>query len=131
MLKIATPDIDTEICIRVNTLKKTFSFSDENIIMGSINDTKFKIKEFWIKCVIEHEHHYEVCFDDYKQYENLTLDIPKNSPWIKVSNDEFEIVERIWVFNVPDDSHIKKPMDLLGYTIKDSSDYSSLGQLST
>lgn len=123
MLEIAIPDIDTEICIRVNILKKTFSFSDENIIMGSINDTKSKNKEFSIKGIINHNSHYEVRFDDDNQYENLSLDIPKNSPWIKVSGDEFEIIEKIWTFNVPDDSHIKKPMDLLGYTIKDFSDY--------
>lgn len=131
MLKIATPDIDNSIYIRVDILKKTFSFADENIIMGRIDNRKSKIKEFFIKGIIEYDNHYEVCFDDYEQYENLALDIPKNSSWIKVSDDEIEIIEKIWIFNVPDDSHIKKPMDLLGYTIKDSSDYSSLGQLST
>lgn len=133
MSKITNPFCtDNSIYIQVNIFENAFSFSDENIIMGSIIKHNFKFKQFFIKDIDDCGEYYEIYFDDDEQYENLTLDIPKKTSWLKkVSDDEFEIIEKIWTFHVPGDSHIKEPMDLLGYTIKDASDYSSLGHLST
>lgn len=119
MSKIINLSTHGTICIQVNILKDTSSYFDKNITIGPIKDFHCNSQKFTIISIVEcnchrnEDTHYEINFKN-EDFESLLLRIPIDSPWVQeVNSREFEIIETVWTFNVPGDSHIRKPMDLL------------------
>ena len=121
MPKIINLSTHSTICIQVNIFEKTSSYFDKNITIGPIENYHCNSQEFTIEdihecnCDYYEDTHYEIVFNN-EDFKFLYLRIPMNSPWVKeVKSREFEFIETVWVFNVPNDSNITKPIDLFHF----------------